>query len=488
MKPERWQKIDEIFHAALQCKPEERKAFIDEACRDDEDLRRELESLLAEESGADNFIEEPAMEVVAMDLADDRREALIAKNIGPYKIISRLGAGGMGEVYRAEDSHLKRHVAVKVLGSRFANDRALMARFEREAYLLASLNHPNIAAIYGLEESNGVQALVIELVEGPTLAERIAAGPIPLDEALPIALPMVEALEYSHEKGVIHRDLKPANVKLTHEGIVKVLDFGLAKALEDGSTKSDLEKSPTVTVTESGSVLGTAAYMSPEQAGGLPVDKRADIWSFGVVFYEMLTGKRLYAGATTSDTLAALLKLEPDWNALPSEVPPRIRRLLHRCLTKDRRERLQAIGEARIEIAGYLADPTEAGGQPSAGIGVSQKLLLAGLALTLIISLLAVIWQLKREGAQPTPLRLEVTLSRDQPLPLLLGTAVALSPDGRRLAYFTGRYASRRLYLRSLDRFEGEELVSIEWGTNPFFSPDGNWVGFATPTDLKKYR
>ena len=380
MKPDRWQKVDEIFHAALQYKPDERKAFIEEACQGDEELRREIDSLLAEERGADQFIEQPAMEVVAKDLADEQREALIGKNIGPYKILSLLGAGGMGEVYRAEDSHLKRQVAVKVLASRFADDRERMARFQREAHLLASLNHPNIAAIYGLEESNGVRALVMELVEGRTLADRIAAGPIPLDEALPIALQMAEALEYSHEKGVIHRDLKPANVKLTPEGTVKVLDFGLAKALEDGSTTGDPEKSPTLTVaaTETGMVLGTAAYMAPEQARGLPVDKRADIWSFGVVFYEMLTGKRPYAGATTSDTLAALLKVEPDWNALPPEVPPRIRRLLRRCLTKDRRERLQAIGEARIEIASYLADPAEAAGQPAAGMGVKQKLLWVG--------------------------------------------------------------------------------------------------------------
>src|SRR5688572_8970405 len=296
MKPDRWQKVDEIFHAALQYKPDERKTFIEQACRGDEELRRELESLLAEEGEADQFIEEPAMDVMAKDLADDQREVLIGKNIGPYKILSLLGAGGMGEVYRAEDSHLKRQVAVKVLAGRFVADRERMARFQREAHLLASLNHPNIAAIYGLQEANGVRALVMELVEGPTLAERIGAELIPLDEALPIALQMAEALEYSHEKGVIHRDLKPANVKLTPEGTVKVLDFGLAKALEDGLANSDLERSPTVTVTESGLVLGTAAYMSPEQARGMAVDKRADIWSFGVVFYEMLTGKRPYTG------------------------------------------------------------------------------------------------------------------------------------------------------------------------------------------------
>ncbi len=395
MKPERWQRIDEIFHAALQHKPDERKAFIERACRGDEELRRELESLLVEEQGRTSSLKNPQWTSWQRTWPMSRRMSLIGERIGPYKILSLLGAGGMGEVYRAEDSHLKRHVAVKVLASRFADDRERMARFQREAHLLASLNHPNIAAIYGLQESNGVRALVMELVEGRTLADRIAAGPIPLDEALPIALQMAEALEYSHEKGVIHRDLKPANVKLTPEGIVKVLDFGLAKALEDGSTSS---KTPEAT--ETGLVLGTAAYMAPEQARGLPVDKRADIWSFGVVFYEMLTGKRLYAGATTSDTLAALLKVEPDWNALPPEVPPRIRRLLRRCLTKDRRERLQAIGEARIEIAGYLADPVEAAGQSATQIGVTQKLDIVSVN-SIYISILCYAQGMARQSTRP---------------------------------------------------------------------------------------
>ena len=392
MKPERWQRIDEIFGVALQHKPDERKAFLDEACRGDEELRQEVESLLAAERAAVKFIEEPAMDIIGKDLADEQRRVLIGRTLGPYKILSLLGAGGMGEVYRAEDSQLKRQVAVKVLASRFAADRERMARFQREAHLLASLNHPNVAAIYGLQESNGVRALVMELVEGRTLADRIAAGPIPLDEAIPIALQIAEALEYSHEKGVIHRDLKPSNVKLTPEGKVKVLDFGLAKAWGDGSTTGDSEKSSTLTLaaTETGLVLGTAAYMAPEQARGLSVDRRADIWSFGVVFYEMLTGKSLFAGATTSDTLAALLKVEPDWNALPPEVPPRIRRLLRRCLTKDRRERLQAIGEARIEIAGYLANPVEAGGQSATHIGMRRRLVLAGSGLALIMASAAV--------------------------------------------------------------------------------------------------
>jgi len=263
---------------------------------------------------------------------------MLGKTISHYRIVERLGEGGMGEVYRARDSKLNREVALKVLPEVFAKDVERMARFHREAQVLASLNHPNIAAIHGLEESNGVRALVMELIEGPTLADRIAQGPIPLDEALPIARQIAEALEYAHEKGIIHRDLKPANIKLTAEGMVKVLDFGLAKALEGGgTTASDPENSPTLTLaaTQAGVILGTAAYMAPEQARGKAVDRRADIWSFGVVFYEMLTGTRLYRGETVSDTLAAVLKVEPDWHALPAEVPPTIRKLLRRCLTKE---------------------------------------------------------------------------------------------------------------------------------------------------------
>jgi eukaryotic-like serine/threonine-protein kinase len=284
---------------------------------------------------------------------------MIGKTIAHYQILEKLGEGGMGVVYRARDSQLNRDVALKVLSEVFAQDVERMARFQREAHVLASLNHPNIAAIHGLEESKGIRALVMELVEGSTLAERIAEGPIPLDETLPIARQMAEALEYAHEKGIIHRDLKPANVKVTAEGVVKVLDFGLAKGLEGGTTTGDLQNSPTLTVaaTESGVILGTAAYMAPEQARGKAVDRRADIWSFGVVFYEMLTGKRLYGGETVSDTLAAVLKVEPDWDALPQELPAVILRLLRRCLTKDHRERLQAIGDARIEIKEYLSAP-----------------------------------------------------------------------------------------------------------------------------------
>ena len=260
--------------------------------------------------------------------------------LGPYSVTARIGAGGMGEVYRARDTKLDRHVALKVLPEAFTSDPDRLARFEREAKVLASLNHPNIGGIHGLEESEGVKALVLELVEGPTLAERIAQGPIPVDEALPIAKQIAEALEAAHEAGVIHRDLKPANIKVRDDGTVKVLDFGLAKAI-DTMPEGDPSGSPTLTAaaTQMGVILGTAAYMSPEQARGTAVDRSSDVWSFGVVLYEMLVGKSLFEAASVSDTVAAVLREKPDWDALPRETPSAVRRLLRRCLEPDKARR-----------------------------------------------------------------------------------------------------------------------------------------------------
>src|SRR5688572_14847078 len=290
-----------------------------------------------------------------------------ATRVGHYEITAKLGEGGMGEVYRAQDSKLQRDVAIKVLPADFAADPERLARFEREAKVLASLNHPNIASIYGLEESGGVRALVMELVEGPTLAERIEQGPLPLDETLVVARQIAEALEAAHERGVVHRDLKPANVKLSLDGRVKVLDFGLAKAL-DPQSSADLAASPTITAmaTRHGVILGTAAYMSPEQARGQAVDKRSDIWAFGCLVYEMLTGRRAFEGETVSDTLAAILRGEVDWSALPVDTPVALRKLLAHCLEKDRRKRLHDIGDARFEL-----DESVAGGEAAHGAAVS---------------------------------------------------------------------------------------------------------------------
>ena len=275
----------------------------------------------------------------------------VGTKIGPYEVTAKIGQGGMGEVWQARDTTLDRDVALKVLPDAFTSDPDRLARFEREAKVLASLNHPNIGSIYGLEEAEGVKALVLELVDGPTLADRIKQGPIPLDEALPIAKQIAEALEAAHGQGVIHRDLKPANIKVKADGMVKVLNFGLAKAL-DPSPEGDPSNSPTLTAaaTQMGVIMGTAAYMSPEQASGATVDKRADIWSYGVVLFEMLTGQRMFTGETVSHVLGGVLRLEPPWDALPDGTPGSIRRLLRRCVLKDRKQRLPDIGVVRFDI------------------------------------------------------------------------------------------------------------------------------------------
>jgi serine/threonine protein kinase len=282
--------------------------------------------------------------------------------LGPYEILDAIGAGGMGEVYRARDAKLGRDVALKVLPEEFTQFAARVARLRREAQVLASLNHPHIASIYGFEDSGTVHALVMELVEGPTLAERIKQGAIPLDEALPLAKQICEAVEYAHERGIVHRDLKPSNVKITPEGNVKVLDFGLAKALE-GDAAMDISSSPTLSAaaTRAGFLMGTAAYMSPEQARGKNADRRSDIWAFGVVLFEILSGKRLFNGETTSDMLAEVLKMEPEWGALPANTPARLRELLARCLKKNARQRLQSIGDARIELDEISSGTREVG-------------------------------------------------------------------------------------------------------------------------------
>jgi len=284
--------------------------------------------------------------------------------LGSYEILSPLGAGGMGEVYRARDAKLNRDVAIKVLPEAVAEDAERLARFQREAQVLASLNHPHIAAIYGLEKSGHVEALVLELVEGETLAERIGAGPIPVDEALAIARQIVDALEAAHEKGIVHRDLKPANVKITPEGKVKVLDFGLAKALTGDASSPDVSHSPTLTAqaTQAGVVIGTAAYMSPEQARGKAVDKRADIWAFGAVLYEMLAGRKAFEGETVSDTLAAVLRADIDWSSLPPQTPAAVRGVLRRCLDRDPKHRLRDIGDARIALEDLVSTASGAVG------------------------------------------------------------------------------------------------------------------------------
>ena len=409
---------------------------------------------------------------------------MIGTKLSHFEITAKIGEGGMGEVYQATDTKLNREVALKILPETFSHDAERMARFGREAQFLASLNHPNIAAIYGLEETNGTRALVMELVQGEDLAERISRGPIPLEEALPIALQIAEALEDAHEKGIIHRDLKPANVRITPEGKVKILDFGLAKALEEERTSQEVSNSPTLTMaaTQAGFILGTAAYMSPEQARGKAVDRRADVWALGVVLFEMLAGRKVFDGEDLSLTLASVMKEEPDWDKLPRDTPSSIKQLLRRCLKKDGRQRLQHIGDARIAIEEYIADPQaeepEPIVSPHTAFSRKQKLFLV---LTVLLTLLLgalLNWELKPEPPAPRPVRLEANISGSEGLNTFAGNSVALSPDGRLLVYRTGT-GQEPLRLRSLDSLDSQTMPGTEGGGAPFFSPDGRWVGFS---------
>jgi serine/threonine protein kinase len=423
---------------------------------------------------------------------------MIGSTVSHYKVTSKLGEGGMGEVWQAEDTKLGREVALKMLPELFAQDPERLARFEREARVLASLSHPNIAGIHGLEEVGGKRFLVMELVDGETLAERVQRGPMKVEEAARIAEQIAEAVEAAHEKGVVHRDLKPANVKITPEGKVKVLDFGLAKALigdpmSGDSPSQDLSLSPTLTqaMTGMGVLLGTAGYMSPEQARGKPVDRRADIWAFGCILYEMLTGQRLFTGETATDVIGAVVHKEPDLDELSSKVPAPIRRLLERCLQKDANRRLQSIGDARIALQEWLENPdAETAEAVAAPAGWRRWLPWAVAAAASVIAVLA-IWgfagRIGKTDSEPVR-RFRVVLTEDA-LHTTSGSGIALSPDGHYLAYVTALGADRTLFLRRMDLFDGTQVVT---GTNfnapyqPFFSPDGEWLGYVTPRELKK--
>jgi len=356
MRPERWKRVEELYYLARERPRAEHGAFLAEACLDDQELRREVESLLKESGPAEGFLSRPPIVIPAYNVPDLPHAPMTGQSIGGYHLQTLLGVGGMGEVYRSHDMKLGRDVAIKILPRAFANDPDRLARFEREARVLATLNHPNIYSIYGLEEAEGIRFLVLELVEGETLAEilaHVSAGTgLPLRDVASIARQVAEALEVAHEKGIIHRDLKPANIKVTPDGVVKVLDFGLAKAVVGDGSMPGLTQVPTVIGDgrRDGVVMGTAAYMSPEQARGQTVDKRTDIWAFGCVLYEMLTGRPPFAGDTVSDTIAKILERDADWAALPAATPAHIRRLLLRCLAKDPKQRLRDIGDFRIEI------------------------------------------------------------------------------------------------------------------------------------------
>ena len=414
--------------------------------------------------------------------------------LGAYEIVSAIGAGGMGEVYRARDTRLDRSVAIKMLPETLANDPEGRARFEREARTLAALNHPNIAQVHGLEESSGIHGIVMELIDGEDLSEQLTRGPVPLDEAVLIARQIAEALEAAHEQGIVHRDLKPANIRIRSDGSIKVLDFGLAKATESKTLSQVSITSPAVT--QLGLVLGTVAYMSPEQAKGKPVDRRADIWAFGVVFYEMLTGHAAYTGETLTDVIAAVISRSPEWTALPAAVPPGIRRLLERCLERDPRQRLRDIGEARVALekwssgaSSFVSGTADAARYADARPRRTNalRILLAVLALALVsagVWLLSV-WRATGAGESPA-FRAGLTLSPDLSLNLSTRPPLAISRDGTKVAIAAKHKGVDQLYVRAVDEFEPRLLSGTEGASNPFFSPDGSWIAFFANGKLRK--
>ena len=461
MSDNRWQRIEDIFHQAVELSPAQRSAFLDKACGTDRDLRQEVESLLAHESENGNTFAGPAGDAMLQTIAH-------------YRIVAKLGEGGMGAVYRATDTKLGRDVAIKFLPVDFAGDSDRMARFQREAKVLASLNHSNIAAIYGVED----RALVMELVEGQDLR-----GPVPLATALHYAAQIAAALDSAHEKGVVHRDLKPANIRITPDGAVKVLDFGLAKIAAPGNASPEVSETPTMTAgpTRTGAIMGTAAYMAPEQARGQVVDKRADVWAFGVVLFEMLAGKRLFGGDTVSDSLAAVLTREPDFAALPKDTPPHIRRLLERCLRKDPKQRLRDIGDVRILLEESDAPQPVAGRAwiPWTVAGVLGVGLLAAAGLWLRLAPA----RSHRQASDESTLRFLLPLPEkssfgtyDQPV---------LSPDGKRIV-FSARNEKAGFFVHSLETLETRHFDGPEEFQSPFWSPEGRFVAFMSDRELKK--
>ncbi len=488
MEPERWKRTEELYHRASGLAADGRAAFLRDACQDDEALRREVESLLAADTG-EELLDGPGLLVPAALHLDLLPAAFPGQWLGGYQLQELLGAGGMGEVYRARDTKLAREVAIKILPPELAGDENRLARLEREARVLASLNHPNICSIYGYDEADGVRFLVLELVDGDTLAALLAkrVGPLSLPEALSIAGGIAAALEVAHEKGIVHRDLKPANIKITSDGTVKVLDFGLAKIVDVSQTSPDLSNAPASGSGRArvGAPIGTAAYMSPEQARALPVDKRTDIWAFGCVLYEMLTGRIAFAGETASDSIAKVLEREPDWSALPAPTSSALRRLLRRCLAKDARARLRDIGDWRIDFD--AAEDPHVDGAARAGTTARRWQWIAGAAIALAIAMPAV---LRRPAVARNPLARAIFT----PLTNWAGAeeGAEISPDGKFVAFLsdhngefdiwvsqigTGRFAN---LTSSLPPLVGSGTIVRKLG----FSGDGSEIWF-NPADRK---
>jgi serine/threonine protein kinase/Tol biopolymer transport system component len=487
MTPERWKQVSALYDGARARQPGARAAFLAEACGSDEVLRRDVQALLDQPTspaGLDGL----TPSAVAGAMGPEAGADLTGRQFGTYRLQERIGAGGMGEVYRARDTRLGRDVAVKVLPPAFADDPDRVARFDREARVLASLDHPNIGAIHGVEESpqtgsgQAVKALVLALVEGDTLADRIARGALPIPEALGYGKQIADALEAAHDNGIVHRDLKPGNIKITPAGVIKVLDFGLAKLWtgDTGDTGGDhLTHSPVQSAgTRMGMILGTAAYMSPEQARGKPVDRRTDIWAFGCVMFEMLTGARAFPGQDVADVLARVIEREPDFKRLPSTTPSAVRRLLRRSLEKDHRKRLSDIADARLEIDEAIAEPdapiaTRTGERWRV---VTVASLLAAVTLSGLVAL-----YFSRGAPELAISRFEIVT----PSPTF-DSAVTLSPDGRQLVFIANVGGQQQLWIRPLDQTLAQPLAGTEGASFPFWAPDSRSVAFFADGKLKR--
>jgi serine/threonine-protein kinase len=487
MEGRRWAVIDSVLGAALERAPHDRAKFVQQACADDEELRQHVESLLAHMQEAGGFLEGPARQL--LDGAAQSHRKPLGASFGPYRVLEPLGRGGMGEVYRARDERLKRDVALKVLPSGLADDPDLLLRFQREAEILASLNHPHIAAIYGVEERDGLRALVLELVEGDTLADRIARGPLATREALAIGRQVADALAAAHEHAIVHRDLKPANIKVTPQGQVKVLDFGLAKLTRESTGVPPVDASAGRTAdvdpvaTRQGTILGTAAYMAPEQACGQQLDRRADVWAFGAVLYEMLTGRRAFPGDDLQQTLRAILNASPDWSALPADLPGRIRRLLELCLDRDISRRVRDMTTVGLIMDGAFETAAEGQVREQTSRTAFWSRQLLRWAVGSIIAVLAIVaaWN-ARPVERPRVSRFVLPVDRARFNPWV----PAISPDGQYLAYTWGPEGSRTLSLHKVADPEGAPLAEFGGASYPFFSPDSAWLGFFAGGELRK--
>ncbi len=492
MKPERWHQIDKLLEEALERDASDRAGFLDQACAGDESLRGKVEALLAASEQAGDFLTRPALEVAAREMAADERTSLLGQIIGHYRIKSLIGAGGMSEVYLAQDSTLGRKVAFKLLPPQFTQDQDRLRRFEREARAASSLNHPNIVTIYEIGRKDDLHYIVTEFIEGQTLRQRMAHAPMKLRESLDVAIQVASALAAAHAAGIVHRDIKPENVMLRRDGLIKVLDFGLAKLIEPKAPPSITDASTVAAVsTQPGVVMGTPRYMSPEQARGLEVDARSDIFSLGVALYEMIAGKAPFTGATSSDVIAAILHTEPPPLASSQPaIPPALDRLVKSCLAKEPDERWQSARDLARELK-WMAE----GGSQTAATALpaarSKKRAWVWLAAATLVSAIAIglaAWLLSRAPApasQP-PTRFVVSLPPDARMTFLEHPVVAISPDGTRLVYAASNGRRIQLYLRAMDQIEAAPIPGTEGAYSPFFSPDGQWVGFFANFKMKK--